>query len=196
MIGGNCGVYEGTITLGGASLPSTNSDYDGADIYLVAKDTGAAHHIGGYRYSYSSGGYVLTQNYYGGKVLAGIYDVLYRRYWDRDYDTVTRTTSDKTHVSGYRYLLRDVVVGAGKNTLDLDIPVRRLSELPIIGRARRIKTAFPNDRIEALKGFKDEIRSAFDQLRDEYGTRTAEPEPADESEEGEAADFENQESES
>lgn len=118
---------EGTITLAGGALPSTNTDYDGADIYLVAKDTGAAHHVGGYRYSYSSGSYVLAPDYYGGKVLAGVYDVLYRRYWDSQYDTVSRTTSDKTHVSGYRYLVRDEVVGAGKHTLDLDIPVATVS---------------------------------------------------------------------
>jgi EGF-like domain len=118
---------EGTIILEGGALPSTSTDYDGADIYLVAKDTGAAHHLGGYRYSYSSGSYVLTPNYYGGKVLAGVYDVLYRRYWDRQYDTVSRTTSDKTHVAGYRYLVRDEVVGAGKHTLDLDISVAAVS---------------------------------------------------------------------
>ncbi len=117
----------GGITLGGGALPGTNTDYDGADIYLVAKDTGAAHHVGGYRYSYSGGSYVLTPNYYGGKVLAGVYDVLYRRYWDREYDTVSRTTSDKTHVAGYRYLKRDEVVGAGLKVLDLDIPVATVS---------------------------------------------------------------------
>src|SRR5262249_47865013 len=35
-------VVTGMMTLGGAALPQTNGDYYGADIYLVAKDTGAA----------------------------------------------------------------------------------------------------------------------------------------------------------
>ena len=115
---------SGSITLAGAALPPTNTDYDGADIYLVAKDTGAAHYIGGYSYQYaSSGNYTLRTGTYGGKVLAGTYDVLYRRYWDSTYDTVSRTTPGATHVAGYRYLKRDVVIAPGANTLDLDIPV-------------------------------------------------------------------------
>ena len=63
----------------------------------------------------------------------------------------------------------------GQSLLELDIPVSRLSELPVMGRARRLKTAFANDRVEDLKGFRDEIRAAFDQLRDEYSDEGAPP---------------------
>ena len=127
---------NGSITLGGSALPATNTDYDGADIYLVAKDTGAAHYIGGYSYQYaSSGNYTLRTGTYGGKVLAGTYDVLYRRYWDSKYDTVSRTTPGATHVAGYRYLKRDVVIAPGANTLDLDIPSRpSAAALPWLAR--------------------------------------------------------------
>src|SRR5262249_28091826 len=48
------GVVSGTVTLAGGAPPSTNFDSSGADIYLVAKDTGAAHYIGGYSYQYQS----------------------------------------------------------------------------------------------------------------------------------------------
>jgi len=114
----------GTITLGGAALPGTNNDYDGADIYLVSKDTGAAHHIGGYSYQYQSAGvYVLSPNTYGGKVLAGKYDVLYRRGWGSSSNTVSRTLVAEKHVDGYRILATNVTIDAGTNTLNVDIPV-------------------------------------------------------------------------
>ncbi len=127
---------SGVLTLGGVALPSTNTNYDGADIYLVAKDTGAAHYIGGYSYQYqSSGNYTLRTGTYGGKVLAGVYDVLYRRYWDGTYNTVSRTTASETHVAGYRYLKRDVVLGSGADKLDLDIPVSTVSGSITLGGA-------------------------------------------------------------
>jgi hypothetical protein len=93
---------SGTITLAGAALPATHTDYDGADIYLVAKDTGAAHSIGGYSYQYQSPGvYALRTGTYGGKVPAGIYDTLYRRNWTASSRTVYRTLATEAHVNGY-----------------------------------------------------------------------------------------------
>src|SRR5207253_1001111 len=93
---------SGTLTLAGMAPPPTHSDYNGADIYLVSKDTGAAHYLGGYSYQYqSSGVYVLRTGTYGGKVPAGVYDVLYRRAYDSQYRTVSRTLSTDAHVNGY-----------------------------------------------------------------------------------------------
>jgi V/A-type H+-transporting ATPase subunit A len=77
-----------------------------------------------------------------------------------------------------QYVLLDLMLylyTQGQSLLELEIPVTRLAELPVIGRARRIKTTFANDKIEELKGFREEIRMAFDRLRDEYGLRTSEP---------------------
>ncbi len=77
-----------------------------------------------------------------------------------------------------QYVLLDLMLylyEQGQLLLELEIPVTRLAELPVIGRARRIKTAFANDRIEELKGFREEIRTAFDRLRDEYGLQTSGP---------------------
>ncbi|APR77851.1 Thiamin-phosphate pyrophosphorylase [Minicystis rosea] len=129
------GVVLGTITLGGAPLPTTNTDYDGADIYLVAKDTGAAHLIGGYSYQYQSANvYSLRTGTYGGKVIAGIYDVLYRRYWNgTTNNTVSRTLPTETHVAGYRILQSGVVIGTGTTTLDVDIPVATVTGTITLG---------------------------------------------------------------
>ncbi|WP_170229912.1 hypothetical protein [Polyangium fumosum] len=130
------GVVSGTITLGGAPLPATNNDYDGADIYLVAKDTKAAHYLGGYSYQYQSVGvYSLIPNTYGGKVVAGVYDVLYRRGWGSSGNTVSRTLSTATHVNGYRILAKDVVIGAGESKLDVNIPVASVSGTITLGGA-------------------------------------------------------------
>jgi V/A-type H+-transporting ATPase subunit A len=77
-----------------------------------------------------------------------------------------------------QYALLDLMLylyHRGQRLLEQDIPVSRLSELPIMGRARRLKTAFANDRVDKLIGFRDEIRAAFDQLRDEYGAQATEP---------------------
>jgi V/A-type H+-transporting ATPase subunit A len=77
-----------------------------------------------------------------------------------------------------QYVLLDLMLylyEQGQSLLELEIPVTRLAELPVIGRARRIKTVFSNDRIEELKGFREEIRMAFDRLRDEYGLQTSGP---------------------
>src|SRR6266700_1158354 len=51
----------GAMTLNGAPLPPTYSDYTGGDFYLIAKDTKVSHYIGGFRYNYQSpGSYVLA----------------------------------------------------------------------------------------------------------------------------------------
>jgi V/A-type H+-transporting ATPase subunit A len=86
-----------------------------------------------------------------------------------------------------QYVLLDLMLylyEQGQSLLELEIPVTRISELPVIGRARRIKTAFANDRIEELKGFREEIRMAFDRLRDEYGLQASGPGEAGQSEGG------------
>jgi len=88
-----------------------------------------------------------------------------------------------------QYVLLDLMLylyEQGQSLLELEIPVSRLAELPVIGRARRVKTAFTNDRIEELKGFREEICKAFDQLRDEYGLQAGGPAEAGPSEGGDA----------
>jgi V/A-type H+-transporting ATPase subunit A len=98
-----------------------------------------------------------------------------------------------------QYILLDLMLylyHQGQSLLEADIPISRLSDLPVMGRARRLKSRFSNDQIEKLKAFRDEIRVAFDQLRDEYGaqsTQPADPEPDEESDETEPSSKASQE---
>jgi V/A-type H+-transporting ATPase subunit A len=56
----------------------------------------------------------------------------------------------------------------GNRLLELGVPVQRLLALPLLGRARRYKTAHGNDDMARLKANEVEIQLAFDALRTEY----------------------------
>ncbi len=56
----------------------------------------------------------------------------------------------------------------GNRLLELGVPVQRLLALPLLGRARRYKTAHANDDLARLKANSLEIQVAFDALRTEY----------------------------
>jgi V/A-type H+-transporting ATPase subunit A len=56
----------------------------------------------------------------------------------------------------------------GRDLLRLGTPVEQLSGLPIMGKARRLKSAYRSDEIERIKAFRDEIRATFDPIRMEY----------------------------
>ncbi|HEY6094600.1 MAG TPA: V-type ATP synthase subunit A [Gallionellaceae bacterium] len=60
----------------------------------------------------------------------------------------------------------------GNRLLDLGVPVQRLLSLPLLGRARRYKTAHGNDDLARLKANSLEIQVAFDALRTEYTHHT------------------------
>jgi V/A-type H+-transporting ATPase subunit A len=50
--------------------------------------------------------------------------------------------------------------------------VQELITLPVLGRARRVKSVYRSEQIEEMKGFRREIETAFDTLGAEYhGTR-------------------------
>lgn len=53
--------------------------------------------------------------------------------------------------------------------LNRAVPVQQLLGLPVLARARRVKGMYTSDQVDALKGFGQEIRDAFDRLRAEYG---------------------------
>jgi len=70
-----------------------------------------------------------------------------------------------------QYVLLDLVLGLyhkGRALLELGVPVEEITRLPIMGRVRRIKSAYRSDQIEELKAFEDEIRAAFDPIQMEY----------------------------
>jgi V/A-type H+-transporting ATPase subunit A len=57
----------------------------------------------------------------------------------------------------------------GVDLLDLGVPVQQLSDLPILAKARRIKSQYRSAEIEQMREFKQEIKTAFDRIRIEYG---------------------------
>lgn len=57
----------------------------------------------------------------------------------------------------------------GARLLTLGVPVQQLLDLPLLGKARRLKAEYGNDQIEALRGFAAEIENAFEQFLREYG---------------------------
>jgi V/A-type H+-transporting ATPase subunit A len=56
----------------------------------------------------------------------------------------------------------------GLELLGIGVPVQQLLRLPILGRVRRVKSAFGSDELGALDGLGNELRTAFDALRFEY----------------------------
>ncbi len=56
----------------------------------------------------------------------------------------------------------------GLELLGLGVPVQQLLRLAILGRVRRVKSAFGSDEVAGLEKFRDEARAAFDVLRFEY----------------------------
>ncbi|UQA60087.1 hypothetical protein [Polyangium aurulentum] len=116
----------GTITMNGAPLPATNPGYSTTTtLYMKAKDTGAMHVLASFWYSGAS--YTLYGPNFTSKLVAGTYDVLYRRAWDSQYDTVGDTVANDKIPNGMRVLMTDVVIKPGANNLAIDIPMATVS---------------------------------------------------------------------
>jgi len=56
----------------------------------------------------------------------------------------------------------------GRDLLGKGVPVQRLLQLPVLGRARRAKSAYSNGQMDGLKAFAAEMRDAFQPLSLEY----------------------------
>jgi V/A-type H+-transporting ATPase subunit A len=56
----------------------------------------------------------------------------------------------------------------GAALVAVGVPVQELQRLPLLSRARRIKSLYPSDRLDEIDAFRDEVERAFDQLRQEY----------------------------
>jgi V/A-type H+-transporting ATPase subunit A len=56
----------------------------------------------------------------------------------------------------------------GRDLLRLGVPIEQIAQLPIMGKARRLKSAFRSDEIEGIRRFHDEVRATFDPIRAEY----------------------------
>ncbi len=109
-----------TITLGGQPLPATDEYGAQIEIYLVAKDTGQWHTLATFDYNSSLFGPTVTP-----RVVPGVYDVYYCHGCATPAAGGISDETDATDAfpSGLRVLQSDVVVGAGPNALQIDIPV-------------------------------------------------------------------------
>ncbi len=70
-----------------------------------------------------------------------------------------------------QFLLLDMILDIyhrGIQLLGLGVPVQELINLPVLGRARRVKSVYRSEQIEEMKGFRREIETAFDTLGAEY----------------------------
>jgi V/A-type H+-transporting ATPase subunit A len=71
-----------------------------------------------------------------------------------------------------QFLLLDLLLelhGRGAELLGIGVPVQELLALPILSRARRLKTVYASNQMDGLTGFRGEIRDTFERLRTEYG---------------------------
>ncbi|MBK9259650.1 MAG: hypothetical protein IPM54_07390 [Polyangiaceae bacterium] len=92
---------SGSITLGGQPLPPM-SYYSGATFYLVADDTTAMHSAA--YFNYSGGNYSLNGPTWTSSLLPGVYDLVYRKNWDSEYNTVSATSVGDPNPNGMRML--------------------------------------------------------------------------------------------
>lgn len=67
----------------------------------------------------------------------------------------------------------------GNSLLKLEVPIQQLSGLPILARARRIKSEYRSEQLEELAAFQKEIREVFGKLRSEYSQIAAGAETAE-----------------
>jgi V/A-type H+-transporting ATPase subunit A len=70
-----------------------------------------------------------------------------------------------------QYALMDMVLAIyhqGRDLLRLGVPIEQIATLPIMGKVRRLKSAFRSDELDVIKRFHDEIRATFDPIRMEY----------------------------
>jgi hypothetical protein len=122
---------SGSITMGGQPLPATNGYTTGTTLYLKAKDTGALHQLAYFSYSGVSNG--LYGPTFTARLVPGTYDLVYRRNWDSTYNTVSSTDAIDKLPGGMRVLQTDVVIAAGSNTVNIDIPVSSISGTVTMG---------------------------------------------------------------
>ncbi len=131
----------GNITVGGAALRDDGTAHGGFQLYLYDRETGQRHRIADPHYSYVSStvGYELREAGVDATIPPGTYDLIYERgYWngsDSNLPWVSRTDRTDVYANGYVVLRHDVTVPTGASTLDVDVPVARLTGNITVGGA-------------------------------------------------------------
>jgi hypothetical protein len=124
----------GEITVAGAPLPATVTStyaYDG-ELYLVAQDTRLRHRVATIDYSYDTGStyrLVAGTDRLSATLVPGVYDLVFQRARNTGstYDYVSRTNALDPLPTATRVVQSGVVVPAGDFTLDVDIPLSRVT---------------------------------------------------------------------
>jgi V/A-type H+-transporting ATPase subunit A len=57
----------------------------------------------------------------------------------------------------------------GVELIEAGVPVQQISELPLLAKARRIKSEFSSTEVDKLRDFEQDIQAVFDKIRLEYG---------------------------
>ncbi|MCP4700212.1 MAG: V-type ATP synthase subunit A [Gammaproteobacteria bacterium] len=77
-----------------------------------------------------------------------------------------------------QFLLLDMMLAIyhlGIELLKLEVPVQQLAAMPVLADARRIKSKFDSKQIDELQSFQEEVRAAFDALREQYANHAETP---------------------
>ncbi len=122
---------QGAVKLNGVTDLPTSTGGSNIGLYLVDRDTGSRQLIHSVDFQYQGGNpYTVAASdaSYATTVLPGTYDLLYARgisSWDPT-PTVYYSYPTDNYADGYRYLMKGVVVTAGSNQLDVDLPSAKL----------------------------------------------------------------------
>ena len=56
----------------------------------------------------------------------------------------------------------------GADLVGRGVPVQELQRLPLLSRARRIKSLYTSDQLAEIKAFRNEVEKTLEELRLEY----------------------------
>ncbi len=109
------------VLLDHAALPAgSSSNSDTAVIFLRARDTGALHQIRHFWYT-SSGGPWPTTGDHSHSLLAGSYDVVFRRGWSSSDGIVDENPATDKLPNGFRVLQENITLNQGSNSIVVDL---------------------------------------------------------------------------
>ncbi|HJL19134.1 MAG TPA: hypothetical protein RMH99_25950, partial [Sandaracinaceae bacterium LLY-WYZ-13_1] len=123
---------SGTVTVDGAPLPSVLSETtNGFSVFLVHRQTGQRHYVSSPQYTDFGTELVAGSDAVDAVLVPGVYDVVFSRghndgslsFWPY----VNRQDAPSELPNGYVVLREGVVLGAGPQTLNVDVPMSHVS---------------------------------------------------------------------
>jgi V/A-type H+-transporting ATPase subunit A len=64
--------------------------------------------------------------------------------------------------------LAHIIYQKGAELVELGVPVQELQNLPLLAKARRLKSMYNSDQVEQIGAFRQEVEQAFEHIRLEY----------------------------